>query len=143
MTALALLVTLALSILVAPLAGKAQPSRQMPRIGVFAPDTPAGPWADAFRQGLCDLGYVESQTIAMDIRWTRVSMSGLPTLWSACSFKGGDEMHVWTPRGACTPSYCWTKSAPMLTGSRGTIQSCWEVRRCEYRNPLQTLRGSP
>jgi len=69
MTAMTLLVMLALSILVAPLAAEAQPARKMPRIGVLAPDTPAGPWVDAFRQGLRDLGYVEGQTIALDIRW--------------------------------------------------------------------------
>ena len=59
MTALALLVTLALSILTALLAATAQPAGKMPRIGVLAPDTPAGPWVDAFRQGVRDLGYVE------------------------------------------------------------------------------------
>ena len=69
MTALALIVTFALSVLMAPPAATAQPARQMPRIGVLAPGTPAGPWVDAFRQGLRDLGYVEDETIALDLRW--------------------------------------------------------------------------
>ena len=29
----------------------------------------SGPWVDAFRQGLRALGYVEDQTIALEIRW--------------------------------------------------------------------------
>jgi hypothetical protein len=49
MTALELLVTLALSILVAPLAANAQPAGQMPRLGVLilGPRTPGG-GLDAF-----------------------------------------------------------------------------------------------
>ncbi len=49
MTALALLVTLALSILVAPLAAMAQPTGKMPRLGVLmlGPRTPGG-GPDAF-----------------------------------------------------------------------------------------------
>jgi putative ABC transport system substrate-binding protein len=50
----------------------------MPRIGVLVPGTPAGPWVDAFRQGLHALGYVEDQTIALEIRWDE----GQPGRWS-------------------------------------------------------------
>src|SRR5712691_8270748 len=63
------IVTLILSLLTAPLAAKAQPAGKMPRIGILAPGTPAGPWVEAFRQRLRDLGYVEGQTIALEIRW--------------------------------------------------------------------------
>ena len=31
----------------------------------------------------------------------------------------------------------------VTTLSRGTVESYAEVRKYEYRNPLQTLRGSP
>jgi putative tryptophan/tyrosine transport system substrate-binding protein len=60
---------LTLSLLVAPLAATAQPAEKLPRIGVLAPGTPPEPWTGAFRQRLQDLGYVEGQTIALDIRW--------------------------------------------------------------------------
>ena len=68
-SAVGCIVLLILSLLVAPLAAEAQPAGKMPRIGVLAPGTPAGPWVNAFRQGLHALGYVEDQTIALEIRW--------------------------------------------------------------------------
>jgi putative ABC transport system substrate-binding protein len=77
MTALALLVTLALSILVAPPASNAQPARQMPRIGVLAPGSPPRHSVEAFWQGLRALGYVEGQAIALEIRWDE----GKPERW--------------------------------------------------------------
>ena len=68
-SAVGCIITLTLSLLVAPLAAEAQPAGKMPRIGVLAPRTPAGPWVNAFRQGLHALGYVEDQTMALEIRW--------------------------------------------------------------------------
>ena len=69
------MVTLTLSLLAAPLAATAQPAGKMPRIGVLASGIPpgqpgvAGRGPDRFRQGLRDLGYVEGQTIALEVRW--------------------------------------------------------------------------
>jgi putative tryptophan/tyrosine transport system substrate-binding protein len=71
-SAVGCLVTLILSLLVAPLATQAQPAGQMPRIGVLVPGVPPGEpggWLDRFRQGLRDLGYVEGQTITLELRW--------------------------------------------------------------------------
>jgi putative ABC transport system substrate-binding protein len=68
MKAIAFMVLLALSFL-ATLAVEAQQPVKVPRIGVLAPGTPAGPWVDAFQQGLRDRGYIEDQTIALAIRW--------------------------------------------------------------------------
>jgi putative ABC transport system substrate-binding protein len=66
----AFLGTLACAFLTAPLAAEAQPAGKVYRIGCI----PAGPlpsrmhqW-DAFRQRLRDLGYVEAQTIVLEIR---------------------------------------------------------------------------
>jgi putative ABC transport system substrate-binding protein len=66
------LMTLALAILVAPLAAEAQPLAKIPRIGVLSAGPPGGsdPAAiEAFWQGLRDLGYVEGQTIVIEYRW--------------------------------------------------------------------------
>ena len=68
---------LLLSLLVAPLTTEAQPTRKMPRIGVLVPGVPprspgdvlASAGFDRFHQGLRDLGYVEEQTIALEVRW--------------------------------------------------------------------------
>jgi putative ABC transport system substrate-binding protein len=71
-SAIGCLVTLVLSLLVVPLAAQAQPAGQMPRLGVLVPGMPPGEpggWLDRFRQGLWDLGYVEGQTVALEVRW--------------------------------------------------------------------------
>ena len=71
-SAIGCIVTLTLSLLAAPLAADAQPAGNIPRIGVLYPGFPPGEpggWFDRFRQGLRDLGYVEGQTIALEVRW--------------------------------------------------------------------------
>jgi putative tryptophan/tyrosine transport system substrate-binding protein len=65
--------TLTLSLLVTPLAA-AQSAGKVPRLGVLAPGSPPGPGEpdrglDRLRQGLRDLGYVEGQTIALEVHW--------------------------------------------------------------------------
>jgi ABC-type uncharacterized transport system substrate-binding protein len=68
---IALLITLALGLLVAPLAAEAQPPKKVPRIGYLAPrPTSASGGIDVFREGLRELGYVERQTIALESRFT-------------------------------------------------------------------------
>jgi putative tryptophan/tyrosine transport system substrate-binding protein len=64
-----LIVTLALSILVMPTVAMAQPRGPLPRIGMRVPGIPPEPLTEAFRQGLRDLGYLEGQTIALELRW--------------------------------------------------------------------------
>jgi len=53
-----------------PLAARAQQPRKMPRIGVLVSASPPHPFADAFRQGLRNLGYSEGQNIAIEFRYT-------------------------------------------------------------------------
>jgi putative ABC transport system substrate-binding protein len=82
MTALALIVMLALGILVAPLAAEAQPSPTIPRIGVLSSYSPTAEARnhDAFRQELHALGYVEGQTIVLEERWADGQPERLPAL---------------------------------------------------------------
>jgi len=66
--------TLTLGLLVTPLAAAAQSAGKVPRLGVLAQGSPPGPGEpdrglDRLRQGLRDLGYVEGQTIALEVRW--------------------------------------------------------------------------
>jgi putative ABC transport system substrate-binding protein len=78
---LALLITLALVFLVAPLAANAQPSAKVARIGYLAMTAGAGsPWVEAFRQGLQDLGYVEGKTMAIAYRSAEGKPERLPAL---------------------------------------------------------------
>jgi putative ABC transport system substrate-binding protein len=68
---IALLITLTLAILVAPLAADARPVGKVYRIGLLTsgPASPASQLSlEAFRQGLRDLGYVEGQNIVLEQR---------------------------------------------------------------------------
>jgi len=68
-SAVGCIVTLTLSLRAAPLAADAQPAAKVARIGYLSPAGGAGsPFAEAFRQGLRELGYVEGQTIALEFR---------------------------------------------------------------------------
>ncbi len=68
-SAVGCIMTLTLSFLAAPLAADAQPSAKVARIGFLAMTAGAGsPMAEAFRQGLQDLGYVEGKTMAIAYR---------------------------------------------------------------------------
>jgi putative ABC transport system substrate-binding protein len=71
MTTIVLLVTLALVILVAPLAAAAQLSAAVPRIGFLSlgSPTPDSPFFEVFRQRLRELSYVEGQNVIFEHRW--------------------------------------------------------------------------
>jgi putative ABC transport system substrate-binding protein len=81
-SAVGCLVTLTLSLLVAPLATQAQPRGKIPRVGVLEP-TPQqrpAPCVFAFQQGLRDLGYVEGQNILLAYRYAEDQPDRLPAL---------------------------------------------------------------
>jgi putative ABC transport system substrate-binding protein len=66
-----LLVTLTLTILVAPLAAKAQLSRTIPRIAYLSLSPgPCTASCEGFLQGLRELGYVEGQNTLLEYRWS-------------------------------------------------------------------------
>jgi len=58
-------------LMLAEAAAQAQPSKNIPTIGVLmsGSSSTAGHYAEAFRDGLRDLGYMEGQTIVVDYRW--------------------------------------------------------------------------
>jgi putative ABC transport system substrate-binding protein len=71
--------TLALALLVAPLAVGAQPVRKVSRVGFLANGSAAAsPPVDAFRRGLRGFGYVEGQNVALEIRWAEGRFERLP-----------------------------------------------------------------
>jgi putative tryptophan/tyrosine transport system substrate-binding protein len=75
-SAIGLLVTLALSLLMAPLAVAAQPPTKVYRVGrlitAFAPSQPS-PILEAFEQTLRDLGYVEGRNVILEYRYAEGS----------------------------------------------------------------------
>jgi putative ABC transport system substrate-binding protein len=78
--------TLILSLLAAPLAASAQPRGNVPLIGVLRPGYPPSPpenpsdGLNVFRQGLRDLGYVEGQTILLEVRFAEYQGNRLAAL---------------------------------------------------------------
>ncbi len=77
---LALVVALALSVVVAPLAANAQQPARIPRIGILRSGSPPDPFVEAFKQGLHELGYVEGQNISIEYRWAEGRDERLPGL---------------------------------------------------------------
>jgi putative tryptophan/tyrosine transport system substrate-binding protein len=79
-----LLVIFALTLLVVPLAGEAQPARKMPRVGVLSFfDPPVAPDEQQqlpFLHALRDLGWVEEQTIAIEWHYAQGERERLPDL---------------------------------------------------------------
>jgi putative tryptophan/tyrosine transport system substrate-binding protein len=77
-------VTLALTLLVAPLAADTPPLGKVPRIGLlaigFTPSTPDWRQQDPFLQALRELGYVEGQTMVLEGRWAEGHTERLPAL---------------------------------------------------------------
>ena len=77
-----LVATLALTILVAPLAAHAQPGGKVFRVGVLLPISPGNrtPAFQAFKQRLQELGYVEGQNLAFEVRAAEGKFARLPSL---------------------------------------------------------------
>ncbi len=73
-----------LGLLTVSLAAEAQRAAKMPQVGFLALGSPPLPplvgFVDEFRQGLRELGYVEGQNIAVDLRWAAFKFERLPEL---------------------------------------------------------------
>jgi putative ABC transport system substrate-binding protein len=78
------IVTLALGMLVAPLAAEAQSSGMVPRVGFLRhlrqANEPRRGHLEEFRHGLHELGYVEGQNILLEVRWSEESIDRLAEL---------------------------------------------------------------
>jgi putative ABC transport system substrate-binding protein len=61
-----------------PLAARAQEGGKVHRIGILGGSP--GPFVDAFKQGLRELGYVEGRNIELEYRWTDRGLESLPAL---------------------------------------------------------------
>ena len=65
-----------------PLAARAQQVESTPRIGLLWPGDapPASPRMESFRQGLCALGFVDGQNVAIELRYAQRGPQQLPEL---------------------------------------------------------------
>jgi len=80
LSAIGLMLTLALGILAAPLAAEAQPPTHVHRIGVLLGTTPGEPFVEAFLEGMRALGYVEGQNLVMEYRAAEGQYERFPDL---------------------------------------------------------------
>jgi putative ABC transport system substrate-binding protein len=71
----------------APLVATAQPHGKIPLVGVLrpgypphSPENPSDPQLNVFRQGLRDLGYVEGQSIRLEVRYAQYQEEQYATL---------------------------------------------------------------
>src|SRR5262245_4962955 len=75
-----LIATLALTIFVAPLAADAQPPGKVFRVGVLLPASLVSPAFQVFSQRLQELGYIEGQNLAFEVRAAEGKFERLPSL---------------------------------------------------------------
>jgi putative ABC transport system substrate-binding protein len=77
-----LMTTLALTLLMMPLASDAEQPAKLYRIGILGATSAAAyaPFISAFREGLHDLGHVEGKDIVIDSRWAEGRYDRLPDL---------------------------------------------------------------
>jgi putative ABC transport system substrate-binding protein len=98
-----LIVLCALGLLTVALAAVAQPPAKIPQVGILhngrQADEPRLRVLEEFRQGLHDLGYVEGQNIALEIRWAEGSVERLPALASELVRLKVDVLVVFGPPG--------------------------------------------
>jgi ABC-type uncharacterized transport system substrate-binding protein len=111
-----LLITLALSLLVAPPASDAQPPGQVAQIGILA----NAPWPplETFRHALCALGHAEGQNLTMVYRWAQGRAERFPALAAELVQLPVDVILMWG-----TPAALAAKQAlaaiPIVMGSIG------------------------
>jgi len=96
MTALVLIILLALGVLVAPFVTEAQQPGKVPRIGVLMPalNPERTRNLEAFRDALRDLGWVEGQNLALEYRFAEHGLAQYPELAADLVRRKGDVLVV-------------------------------------------------
>ena len=82
LSAIGVMLTLALSLLVALHTSPAQQAARVPRIGYLQAGGlgPSASFLAALRQGLSETGYVEGQNLTIEYRWAEGNYDRLPAL---------------------------------------------------------------
>jgi putative ABC transport system substrate-binding protein len=106
--------TLTLSLLAAPLAGEAQPTQGVPRIGVLL-NSPDNENLRDLRQGLRELGYIEGQNIALDVSSAEGKFDRLPALAEQLVRRKVDVIVASGPQGVRAARRA-TASIPIVMG---------------------------
>jgi putative ABC transport system substrate-binding protein len=90
------------SLLAAPLAAKGQQATKSPRVGVFVPGSPSGDQFQQLRQafvrGLRDLGWIDGQTVVIEMRWGEGRIDEFPRIASELVARPVDVIVAWGPQ---------------------------------------------
>src|SRR5438128_10541195 len=99
-TALGLIVSLTFVLLAGPLAVDAQQAARVYRVGVLlsGPVSALAASVQAFREGLRELGYVEGQNLAVELRGTTTAESRLDPLAAGLARSKTDVLVTWGSR---------------------------------------------
>ena len=119
-----LMLTLALSLLVAAAAAEEPPRGRIPRLGVLTAGSPPPPFADTswlaritvargLLQGLRELGYVAGQTIAVEGRYAEGHVERMPALAAELVRLQVDVIFTTTPAGVRAATQA-TKTVPIV-----------------------------
>ena len=99
----AFLALLVLGLLVAPLVMEAQPHAKIPQVGFLhhsrQADEPQFRRLEAFRHGRRDLGYVEGQSILLEVRWSEGHLDRLAGLAEDLVRRQVDVLVAYGPQG--------------------------------------------
>jgi len=118
LSAVGLIVTLALAILVAPLAAQAQPPGKGVRVGVLFPAGPGSPGPQAFQQRLLELGYVEGQNLALYVRGAEGQFERFPGLAAELVQLHVDVLVAQGPEAALRAARAATATLPIVMIAR-------------------------
>ena len=112
-----LLVTVLAALGATPVAGVAQPRGKLRRIGYLDQGSAArnAVYLAAFRQGLRDFGWVEGQTIAIDVRFAEGKTADLPALAAELVRLKSDVIVTWSTPAAFAAKRA-TKTIPIVIG---------------------------
>jgi putative ABC transport system substrate-binding protein len=131
-----LIVTLALGLLVVPLAANAQHPGKAYRIGVLA--TTYWPPFDSFGEGLRALGFVEGHNITLEYRWAEQRTTGFPDLAADLDRFKVDVIVTWGTPAAQAAKQA-TSTIPIVMASSG--DALWTGLVTSFARPGGNLTG--
>ena len=120
-SAVGCIVTLTLSMLVAPLAAEAQPPIKVARVGWLSDGIRAGAAShlhEAFLHGLRDLGYVEGQNLVMERRDAEGQLDRLPALAAQLVARQVEVIVTWGVPGTRAAQQA-TSTIPIVMAEAG------------------------
>jgi ABC-type uncharacterized transport system substrate-binding protein len=104
-----------------PIAARAEQSGKLPRVGILSPaSNEAAATLVAFRKAICDLGYVEGETIILDFRLSKGNFDALIEL--AMQLVRVPVDVIVTDSTAATQAAASTKGTDITSGSGNLAQ---------------------